>query len=66
MLTFEQALLLLKSGEDMRLPAWPRQAFVRVTTGAGGRPTLTRFDGRARVPYVPSDADLFSNAWSKA
>jgi hypothetical protein len=65
MLTFSEALVLLKSGEDMRHEDWPKRDYVRATR-AGASFQLTRFSAAGRTTYTPTQPELFSQHWSKA
>lgn len=65
MLTFEQALLMLKSGEDVLRTTWARGMFVRAMRRPTG-PALVLYHGTTTAPYAPTDQDLFANDWSKA
>jgi hypothetical protein len=65
MLTFEQALLMLKSGEDMRHADWPSGHFVRAVQKPVVR--LVRFKtGGCSDEYRPTQLEMFSNQWGKA
>lgn len=65
MLTFSEALSLLKAGEDMRHAAWPKNAYVRAVAKPAG-PELRKYAGRQSAPYTPTQPELFGQDWSKA
>lgn len=61
MLTFEQALLMLKTGEDMRHESWPAGRFVRLVM-----PGQTTPVGYQLQQYQPTQAEMLGQQWSKA
>lgn len=61
MLTFEQALLMVKCGEDMRWHSWPARQFVRLRAAE-----LVRVTPAGRIPYTPTQAEMLGAQWSKA
>lgn len=65
MLTFEQALTLMKSGEDVRWSAWPPRHFARMRVN-GATVEFFRVTPQARGLYVPTQAEMAGNQWSKA
>lgn len=65
MLTFEQALLLLKSGEDVRWKTWPPRHFARMRE-VGNTVEFVRKTPHGTTLYTPSQAELAGNQWSKA
>lgn len=65
MLTFSEALVLLKAGEDMRHADWPRTTYARAVSVAG-KPELHKVNGKSRAIYSPTQAELFGQNWSKA
>lgn len=65
MLTFGEALVLLKSGEDMRHASWPRGTLLRALFVAG-TPELRKFTGKVSSVYSPTQAEIFGQDWSKA
>ena len=65
MLTFSEALVLLKSGEDMRHASWPRNAYLRAVT-VNGKPEARKVSGKTGATYTPTQAELFGQDWSKA
>lgn len=60
MLTFSEALTLLKSGEDMRFGSWPQDAFVRIAD------QQTTIPGFIAQEFVPTQAEMLGNEWKKA
>lgn len=66
MLTFEWALLMLKSGEDVRRKGWATATFVRAVHPGLNGPRLVLYHGATPAPFTPTDQDLFANDWSKA
>lgn len=72
MLTFEQALLQLKSGHDMRWTSWPAGTFARaVVTLGSATPELKKFAARPggsylTATYTPTQAEIFGNQWTAA
>jgi len=71
MLTFSEALVQLKSGQDMRVNTWPHGQWVRavmVTTAAGPSPELRKFSQAAPkgATYQPTQAEMFGQSWSVA
>lgn len=66
MLTFSEALVLLKSGDDMRHSSWPRGVYLRAFMVAG-KPQARKVDGKTTSLYSsPTQAELFGQDWSKA
>ena len=65
MLTFSEALVLLKAGEDMRHETWPRTHFVRVVF-VGGKPELHKFNRLQSSVYTPTQPELLGQDWSKS
>lgn len=61
MLTFSEALTLLKTGEDMRVQTWPPGHFVRLVV----LPQRQEIRGYAGTPYIPTQAELLGHNWSK-
>lgn len=71
MLTFSEALVQLKSGQDLRVDTWPRAHFARmvmVRTPAGYAPELRLFKPSAPkgVLYIVPSNELFGQSWSIA
>lgn len=62
MLTFSEALTLLKLGEDMRVSTWPPGHFVRLVPGEVRR----EIPGFAGQTYLPTQAELLGHNWTKA
>lgn len=65
MLTFEQALLAMKMGKDVRWTTWPPRHFARMRT-SGATVEFIRVTPQARSLYVPTQAELAGNLWSIA
>lgn len=70
MLTFSEALVQLKAGEDMRWRAWPPKRFVRAVVKAGVPSLVLHQIDRDpatpdRTPYKPTDAELFGQDWTR-
>lgn len=61
MLTFSEALTLLKSGEDMRCTSWPPGHFVRLVNSPP-----QHIQGFAGSTYTPTQAELLGHEWSKS
>lgn len=61
MLTFSEALTLLKSGEDMRVATWPPGHFVRLI-----QTPQQQIHGFAGQPYTPTQAELLGHDWTKS
>jgi hypothetical protein len=59
MLTFSEALTLLKLGEDMRYKDWPAGHFIRLTAD-------TVQTGMAAQPYQPTQAEMLGCKWERA
>lgn len=69
MLTFSEALTLLKAGQDMRQSTWPRGTFIRaVPTSAMSAPEIRRYTAGSRsgVAYTPNNVELFNQNWTTA
>lgn len=71
MLTFSEALVQLKSGDDMRCKAWSPRAFVRAKV-VNGAPALVVYQRDnnphtpEQTPYTYPSAEVFGQDWSKA
>lgn len=65
MLTFEQALLAMKMGKDVRWVSWPPRHFARMRAN-GATVEFIRVTPQARSLYVPTQAELAGNQWSIA
>ena len=61
MLTFSEALTLLKSGEDMRVATWPPGHFVRLV-----QTPPQHIEGFAGQPYIPTQAEMLGHDWTKS
>lgn len=61
MLTYSEALTLLKSGEDMRCNTWPSGHFVRLAHWP-----ITPPPGWHAQQYVPTQPEQLGIEWSKA
>lgn len=60
MLTFSEALMFLKTGEDMRFNSWPADAFVRLANQG------TQIPGFIAQEFTPTQAEMLGHEWSKA
>lgn len=60
MLTYSEALTLLKSGEDMRCVSWPAGHFVRLAQWPMQPPP-----GWHVQPYIPTQAEQLGTDWRK-
>lgn len=63
MLTFSEALTLLKSGEDMRVATWPPGHFVRLVQSWQQQQQIQGFSGQ---PYIPTQAEMLGHDWTKS
>lgn len=61
MLTFSEALTLLKSGEDMRVATWPPGHFVRLV-----QTSQQQIQGFTGQPYTPTQAEMLGHDWTKS
>ena len=59
-LTYTEADLFLRAGDDMRWSDWPESIFVRLCKSD------TEIDGFKSMPYTPSHDELNGNKWRKA
>lgn len=71
MLTFSEALVQLKAGQDLKVNTWPRGYFARVvmvSTAAGPVPELHQFKPAIKrgTAYQPTQAEMFGQQWSAA
>jgi len=71
MLTFSEALIHLKAGEDMKHAGWPAGQFLRAIYGVDSLPKLVLLT--ATTPVVPTlpayqltQPEIFDQTWSKA
>ncbi len=60
MLTFSEALMFLKTGEDMRVHTWPSDAFVRLADES------TQIPGFIAQEFFPTQAEMLGHDWRKA
>ena len=61
MLTFEEANLFLRAGDDMRFAQWPHGDFIRMVEGL---PRVVV--GYAIERYIPSSAEQIQPLWRRA
>lgn len=75
MLTFSEALVQLKVGDDLKHKGWAAGQFLRATTGIDNLPKLVRVPAgypttltaiKALPAYSVPQNELFSQDWSKA
>lgn len=69
MMTFSEALVHLKAGQDVRQAGWPRGTFVRaVLTSAMLSPELRRYTAgiRGGVKHTLTDSEIFNQDWITA
>lgn len=66
MLTFSEALTLLKAGQDMRISTWPRWQYVRAVRTPTGPVLHLRAHDAAPTVYLPTQAELFGQDWTQA
>ena len=60
-LTYSEATLFARAGDDMRRAAWPQGHFVRLVEQ--GRPAPAGWVGH---PYVATQADIKATDWRRA
>lgn len=61
MLTYAEAHLFLRAGDDMRFATWPEGDFVRMVDGEP-----RQIDGYEVVPYVPTNDEQMQSKWRRA
>lgn len=61
MLTYTEAQLFLRAGDDMRFATWPAGDFVRMVVG-----TPAPVDGFEITQYVPAQVELDTADWRRA
>jgi len=61
MLTYSEAMLFVRFGEDMRLPEWPAEDFVRLAKEDDATPS-----GYEKYLYSPNEEEVRSNKWRRA
>lgn len=61
MLTYQEANLFLRAGDDMRFDGWPPGDFIRITVGSPYVP-----EGYEVREYVPSEMELSKANWRRA
>lgn len=67
MLTYSEALTLLKSARDMRVTTWERGGFVRCVRNPNGVPELRRYRLNGNVEtYTPTQAEMLGQSWEAA
>jgi hypothetical protein len=65
MLTFSEALVWLKAGEDMRHEDWPPSAYVRYVRKRGTW-QLVKATPTGLETYTPTQPEMRGQNWSKA
>lgn len=61
MLTYAEAWLFLRAGDDMRFAAWPQGDFVRMVEGEP-----RQIEGYDVEPYVPTSDEQTQANWRRA
>ena len=61
-LTYAEANLFLRAGDDMRWAEWPADAFVRWSET--GEPQ--QIEGFVGVPYKPTQTEIEGDKWRRA
>lgn len=61
MLTYDEAHLFMRAGDDMRFTSWPQGDFVRMVDG---EPKL--IEGYEVIPYVPMADEQTQPNWRRA
>lgn len=61
MLTYAEADLFMRAGDDMRFSTWPSGDFVRILDG-----TPKMVEGYEIVPYVPTPEEQTQSNWRRA
>ena len=61
MLTYAEANLFMRAGDDMRFDAWPQGDFVRILVGEP-----RQIEGYDVLPYVPTQYEQTQPNWRRA
>lgn len=61
MLTYAEANLFMRAGDDMSFAAWPQGDFVRMVVGEP-----RQIEGYEVVPYVPTVEEQTQANWRRA
>lgn len=60
-LTYTEALLFARAGDDMRRADWPAESFIRWSVGEP-----KDIPGLSKEPFSPTTADQATNDWRRA
>lgn len=68
MLSWTEALLFLRAGDEMRVNTWPKNWYVRGFSPLNSQdwPVMKRWKGAQEETYTPTSAEQQGKKWERA